>query len=100
MTVEVRRPEPTAETFRTSDGRQADLFNSGHYPMQAVGRVCSEPIQADEAAVPLVQDGPGGQVAVGNLCRENMQDRRRLACVCPAVESLRAWAIGIVRRLK
>ncbi|MBO0805159.1 MAG: hypothetical protein J2P25_19045 [Nocardiopsaceae bacterium] len=38
-------PEPTVGTIRTSDGRQADVFNIHHYPVQAVCRVCGKPIR-------------------------------------------------------
>jgi hypothetical protein len=40
-------PEPGHGTVLTADGRQADLFNTSHYPVRAVCRMCSEPIQAD-----------------------------------------------------
>lgn len=40
--------EPKPGSFRavTGDGDDADLFNLNHYPVHAVCRVCSEPIQA------------------------------------------------------
>ena len=42
-------PEPQPGSFRavTGDGDDADLFNLNHYPVHAVCRVCSEPIQAE-----------------------------------------------------
>jgi hypothetical protein len=30
----------------TSDARPADLFNTSHYPVRAICRICSEPILA------------------------------------------------------
>lgn len=53
LVVRCHMPEPAVGTFRTSDGRQADLFNSSHYPVQAVCRVCKEPIQADSFLRPF-----------------------------------------------
>lgn len=47
-------PEPKAGSFRTSDGQHADLFDASHYPVQAVCRVCSEPIRADSFLRPFV----------------------------------------------
>lgn len=46
-------PEPAVGTFRTPDGQQADLFNVRHYPVQAVCRVCSEPIRAESFLRPF-----------------------------------------------
>ena len=40
-------PEPRAGSIRTDDGRRADLFNVRDYPVQAVCRICGEPIEAD-----------------------------------------------------
>lgn len=39
-------PEPRRGTVLTRDGRQADLFNTSHYPLRAVCQVCAEPIEA------------------------------------------------------
>jgi hypothetical protein len=36
-----------AGSIRTLDGRQADLFKLGDYPLQAICRVCSEPVRSD-----------------------------------------------------
>lgn len=46
LAVRFHSPEPAVGTIRTSDGRQADVFDISHYPVQAVCRVCSEPIRA------------------------------------------------------
>jgi hypothetical protein len=45
----VHAAEPEPDSFRavTGDGGHADLFNLNHYPVHAVCRVCSEPIQAE-----------------------------------------------------
>lgn len=53
LVVRFHMPEPAVGTFRTSDGRQADLFNAGHYPVDAVCRVCSEPIRAESFLRPF-----------------------------------------------
>ena len=39
--------EPTPGSFRAVTGGDADLFNLDHYPVQAICRVCKEPIQAE-----------------------------------------------------
>ena len=38
--------EPAPRSFRAATGGDADLFNVDHYPVQAICRICSEPIQA------------------------------------------------------
>lgn len=45
--------EPAAQTFRTVDGLDADLFNLSHYPVRAVCRVCGGPIEADCFLLPF-----------------------------------------------
>lgn len=40
-------PEPRAGSMLSRDGRRADLFNTGHYPVRAVCRFCGEPIEAE-----------------------------------------------------
>ena len=47
VVIRSHAPEPAAGTIRAPDGRQADLFNIRHYPVQAVCRVCGEPIRAE-----------------------------------------------------
>lgn len=47
LAVQFHTPEPAIGSFRTSDGHDANLFDSSHYPVRAVCRVCNEPIQAD-----------------------------------------------------
>jgi hypothetical protein len=44
--TQAHTPEPAPGTFRASSGEEADLFNMNHYPVQAVCRVCQEPIEA------------------------------------------------------
>jgi hypothetical protein len=39
--------EPVAGSFRSANGGDADLFDLNHYPVRAVCRVCSEPIEAE-----------------------------------------------------
>jgi hypothetical protein len=53
LVIRFHSPEPAVGTIRTSDGRQADLFNEGHYPVQAVCRVCGEPIRSDSFLRPF-----------------------------------------------
>lgn len=59
LALQSHSPEPAAGTIRTADGRQADLFDSRHYPVQAVCRVCSQPIQAERflCSFAHVEDG-------------------------------------------
>lgn len=60
LVVRFHAPEPAAGTIRTSDGRRADLFNAGHYPVEAVCRVCGEPIRTDSFLRPFAhfEDNP------------------------------------------
>lgn len=53
LVVRFHTPEPAVGTFRTSDGQQADLFDASHYPVQAVCRLCSEPIRAESFLRPF-----------------------------------------------
>lgn len=80
-------PEPAAETFRTPDGRQADLFNSGHYPVQAVCRVCSGSIQADSFLRPFAHTDPAStsvvQFPAHGAAGGQVRDGTRLAPVRP-----------------
>ncbi|MGD0701872.1 MAG: hypothetical protein ABSA02_18555 [Trebonia sp.] len=39
--------EPAPGTLLTAGGGDADLFEVSHYPVQAVCRVCQEPISAE-----------------------------------------------------
>jgi hypothetical protein len=39
--------EPDPGTFLTAGGGDVDLFDVSHYPVQAVCRVCQEPIRAE-----------------------------------------------------
>ena len=39
--------EPVPGTLRSANGRNADLFDLDHYPVQALCRVCREPIEAE-----------------------------------------------------
>jgi hypothetical protein len=52
-------PEPRAGSIRTSDGRQADLFNYRHYPVRAVCRGCGEPIRAESFYRPFEHTDEG-----------------------------------------
>jgi len=45
--------EPKAGTFRTADGREADLFTRKHYPVYAVCLVCEHVISARSFALPF-----------------------------------------------
>ncbi|HEX4833100.1 MAG TPA: hypothetical protein VH478_18615 [Trebonia sp.] len=38
--------EPEAGSFRTADGREADLFNLTDYPIDATCQACGGPIRA------------------------------------------------------
>lgn len=51
--VRYHSPEPAVGTIRAPNGHPADLFNTRHYPMRAVCRVCSEPIRADSLLRPF-----------------------------------------------
>lgn len=55
-------PEPRPGTILSSGGQKADLFNLQHYPVQAVCRICEEPIQADSFFRPFRHED--GQLAV------------------------------------
>ena len=39
--------EPDPGTFLAAGGGDADLFDVSHYPVQALCRVCQEPIRAE-----------------------------------------------------
>ena len=45
--------EPKAGTFRTADGREADLFTLEHYPISAVCQACGRAISARSFALPF-----------------------------------------------
>jgi hypothetical protein len=45
--------EPKAGSFRTSDGRKADLFALEHYPIYATCQVCERPIRAGSFVLPF-----------------------------------------------
>jgi hypothetical protein len=45
--------EPQAGTFRTADGREADLFTLEHYPIYAVCQACGHAISARSFALPF-----------------------------------------------
>jgi hypothetical protein len=45
--------EPEAGSFRTADGREADLFAPGHYPIDAVCQICQGPIRARSFVLPF-----------------------------------------------
>jgi hypothetical protein len=53
LVMRFHSPEPAVGTIRTSDGRQADLFNEHDYPVQAVCRVCGEPIRSGSLLRPF-----------------------------------------------
>jgi anti-sigma regulatory factor (Ser/Thr protein kinase) len=60
-------PEPTAGTFRTLDGQDADLFNLHHYPVRAICQVCGKQIKADTFLRPFwhVEDKlPSGETTI------------------------------------
>ncbi|HWG01398.1 MAG TPA: hypothetical protein VG164_06065 [Trebonia sp.] len=56
--VRFHSPEPAAGSIRAADGRQADLFNVGHYPVRAICRVCGNPIQAGSFLYPFQHTEP------------------------------------------
>jgi hypothetical protein len=45
--------EPEASSFRTADGREADLFTPEHYPIDAVCQVCQGAIRARSFVLPF-----------------------------------------------
>ena len=45
--------EPEAGSFRTADGREADLFTLAHYPVDAVCLACGGAIRARSFALPF-----------------------------------------------
>jgi hypothetical protein len=45
--------EPEAGSFRTADGRKADLFTLEHYPIYATCQVCGRAIRAGSFALPF-----------------------------------------------
>jgi hypothetical protein len=45
--------EPKAGSFRTADGREADLFTLEHYPVYAVCQACGRTIRARSFALPF-----------------------------------------------
>jgi hypothetical protein len=55
MTVEQagHAAEPEAGSFRTADGREADLFTFAHYPVDAVCQVCRGVIRAQSFVLPF-----------------------------------------------
>jgi hypothetical protein len=52
--------EPAPTTFRTPDGRPADLFDLRHYPVRAACQVCGEEIEARSFLRPFrhLDEGP------------------------------------------
>ena len=46
-TTRAHTAEPAPGSFRAAAGGEADLFNVNHYPVQAICRICHEPIQAE-----------------------------------------------------
>jgi hypothetical protein len=45
--------EPAAGSFRTADGREADLFTPEHYPVDAVCQICQGVIRARSFVLPF-----------------------------------------------
>jgi hypothetical protein len=45
--------EPEEGSLRTADGREADLFTLGHYPVDAVCRACRGMIRARSFMLPF-----------------------------------------------
>jgi hypothetical protein len=45
--------QPKAGSFRTADGRKADLFALEHYPVYATCQVCERRIRAGSFALPF-----------------------------------------------
>jgi hypothetical protein len=45
--------EPKAGSFRTADGRKADLFTLEHYPIYAACQVCGAAIRAASFVLPF-----------------------------------------------
>lgn len=71
-------PEPQAGSFRTSEGRRADLFDVLNYPVLAVCRICGEPIEAESYFRPfahvdgrsaVIYEFPSGRVVTGSNLR-------------------------------
>jgi len=52
--------EPQAGTFRTADGRKADLFALKDYPIHAVCQVCGRAIRARSFAAAFEHVPPSG----------------------------------------
>jgi len=52
--------EPKADTFRTADGREADLFTLTHYPVYAVCQACGRAIRARSFALAFEHVTPSG----------------------------------------
>jgi hypothetical protein len=53
MENEQHAAEPKADSFRTADGREADLFLLAHYPIDAVCRICGGAIRARSFVLPF-----------------------------------------------
>jgi hypothetical protein len=50
--------EPRAGSFRTADGRKADLFTLEHYPVYAVCQLCECTIRARSFTLPFEHVAP------------------------------------------